>query len=98
MGSLFFICNGSQRPNTAEVGQAQTGWTPPRAFVIVLTGGLQLQGVDMRGGIGSALAAVFLAGPAAAQIKEILEFQSTSRNGPVTVKAELFLPEGRAAG
>lgn len=45
---------------------------------------------------------VLLAGPvqipARAQIKEILEFQSTSRNGPVTVKAELFLPESVPGG
>lgn len=34
------------------------------------------------------------AGPAMSQIKEILEFPGPSRNGPVTVKAELFLPEG----
>jgi dienelactone hydrolase len=31
---------------------------------------------------------------AMAQTREILEFTSPSRNGPVTVKAELFLPEG----
>lgn len=31
---------------------------------------------------------------AQAQTKGILEFTSPSRNGPVTVKAELFLPEG----
>ncbi|WP_185973710.1 dienelactone hydrolase family protein [Ferrovibrio terrae] len=31
---------------------------------------------------------------ARAQTREILEFTSPSRNGPVTVKAELFLPEG----
>lgn len=33
---------------------------------------------------------------AQAQTKEILEFTSPSRNGPVTVKAELFLPDGIA--
>lgn len=36
------------------------------------------------------------AGPAMSQTKEILEFTSPSRNGPVTVKAELFLPDGIA--
>lgn len=36
--------------------------------------------------------------PARAQIKDVLEFQSPSRGGPVTVKAELFLPEGSATG
>lgn len=36
------------------------------------------------------------AGPAMSQIKEILEFTSPSRKGPVTVRAELFLPEGVA--
>lgn len=39
-----------------------------------------------------------LAAPALAQVKDILEFQSPSRSGPVTVKAELFLPEGNATG
>jgi dienelactone hydrolase len=36
------------------------------------------------------------AGPAMSQIKEILEFTSPSRKGPVTVRADLFLPEGVA--
>ncbi len=46
----------------------------------------------------SAVALLPLAAPveAPAQIKEILEITSQSRNGPVTVKAELFLPEGVA--
>lgn len=48
--------------------------------------------------IVSAFALLPLVAPveAPAQTKEILEFTSTSRNGPVTVKAELFLPDGVA--
>lgn len=38
------------------------------------------------------------AGPAMSQIKEILEFTSPSRKGPVTVRAELFLPDSIPAG
>lgn len=47
-------------------------------------------------GIGLAWLLVAGAAPmsARAQTKDILEFTSPSRNGPVTVKAELFLPEG----
>lgn len=47
-----------------------------------------------------AVGLIFLlpAGPAMSQIKEILEFTSPSRNGPVTVKAELFLPDNTPAG
>jgi dienelactone hydrolase len=41
-------------------------------------------------------AVVLLPLVAQAQTKEILEFTSPSRNGPVTVKAELFLPDGIA--
>ncbi len=48
--------------------------------------------------LGSVLGLILLlpAGPAMSQIKEVLEFTSPSRNGPVTVKAELFLPDGIA--
>ena len=35
-----------------------------------------------------------VAAPVLAQTREILEFTGPSRQGPVTVKAELFLPEG----
>jgi len=53
----------------------------------------------MRVAFGAVFAAILLVGlPAAGQVKEILEFQSPSRSGPVTVKAELFLPEGSATG
>ncbi len=44
--------------------------------------------------MGFAVILLLAAGPAMSQIKEILEFTSPSRNGPVTVKADLFLPEG----
>lgn len=48
---------------------------------------------------GLAIWSALLPGPAMSQIKEILEFQVPSRGGaPVTVKAELFLPEGTARG
>jgi dienelactone hydrolase len=43
---------------------------------------------------GTVLACGLLSLAAQAQTKEILEYTSPSRNGPVTVKAELFLPEG----
>jgi dienelactone hydrolase len=49
-------------------------------------------------GLGLVLAAGLGATPAAAQVREILEYQSPSRSGPVTAKAELFLPEGSATG
>jgi dienelactone hydrolase len=39
-------------------------------------------------------AVVLLPLAARAQTREILEYTSPSRNGPVTVKAELFLPDG----
>jgi len=53
----------------------------------------------MRVWFGAVVAMGLLASqPVAAQIKETLEFQSTSRSGPVTVKAELFLPDGTATG
>jgi dienelactone hydrolase len=45
---------------------------------------------------GTVLACGLLSLAAQAQTKEILEFTSPSRNGPVTVKAELFLPDGIA--
>lgn len=45
-------------------------------------------------GLAIGLILLLPAAPAMSQIKEILEFTSPSRNGPVTVKAELFLPEG----
>lgn len=44
------------------------------------------------------LALLLAAGAAQAQSKEVLEYPGPSRNGPVTVKAELFLPAGFAAG
>ncbi len=44
------------------------------------------------------LACLLVAGAAGAQTKETLEFTSPSRNGPVTVKAELFLPDGTGSG
>jgi dienelactone hydrolase len=44
--------------------------------------------------LGMLLAAMLLTMQAQAQTREVLEFTSPSRNGPVTVKAELFLPDG----
>jgi dienelactone hydrolase len=42
--------------------------------------------------------AVLVAGPAAAQVKEVLEFAGPSRTGQVTIRAELLLPEGSSSG
>jgi len=49
-------------------------------------------------GFLSGLAFLLLAVAAEAQVKEILEYPGPSRAGPVSVKAELFLPPGDAAG
>jgi dienelactone hydrolase len=40
------------------------------------------------------LACLALSAPALSQVREILEFTGPSKKGPVTVKAELFLPDG----